>query len=214
MDVFMQNSIPESMKASTNTSPGVSAGEDAVRGNTYGLLAHLLSEPPTAETLALLIQIDVSRQTSNALELSWNMLRLASEQVSIEQLDDEFHDLFIGVGRGEVVPYGSWYMTGFLMDRSLSVLRHDLAELGIERQQGVSEPEDHAAALCDAMAILINDAQEPSLQSRFFNTHIAPWMGRFFNDLQTAKTARFYRVVGRLGEQFIEFEKKYLKMFA
>ena len=220
MDTFAQDKVPESMpeleKASRSTNRGMLAQEDAVRGNTYGLLAHLLSRPPTAETLALLIQIDVPRQTSNALESSWNMLRLASEQVSVEQLDDEFHDCFIGVGRGEVVPYGSWYMTGFLMDRSLSLLRNDLAELGIERQQGISEPEDHAAALCDAMAILINDAQEPSftLQCRFFNTHIAPWMGRFFNDLQAAKTARFYRVVGRLGEEFIEFEKKYLTMFA
>ena len=125
-------------------------------------------------------------------------------------LGDEYLALFIGLGRGEVVPYGSWYMTGFLMEQPLARLRSDLAELGIERQEGVREPEDHAAALCDAMALLISgdDPAPVALQSRFFARHMEPWMGKFFRDLQQAPSARFYRAVGQLGEQFMDVETR------
>ena len=186
----------------------------SLRANTYGLLALLLSRPPLAETLSLLQQIRVPEQAGDGLELSWKMLQLASEHVAEDALDNEFHACFIGIGRGELVPYGSWYMTGMLMDRPLALLRQDLAALGIERQQGISEPEDHVAAVCDAMSLLVRDAADDSMsrQRRFFDSHIAPWMGRFFKDLQVAKTAGFYRVVGRLGEQFIAFEQQYLSM--
>ncbi|MDX1529573.1 MAG: molecular chaperone TorD family protein, partial [Gammaproteobacteria bacterium] len=128
-------------------------------------------------------------------------------------LDDEYHDLFIGIGRGEVIPYGSWYLTGFLMDRPLAVLRGDLAELGFERQQDVKEPEDHIAALCEIMAMLItNEEHDIAVQRRFFQAHIEPWGRTFFQDLQKAKTARFYRAVGQFGEQFVDFEQKYLSL--
>ena len=82
-------------------------------------------------------------------------------------MDAEYQDLFIGVGRGEVVPYGSWYMTGFLMDKPLALLRADLAALGFERQENVKEPEDHAAALCETMAMLINEGQDLDAQRTF-----------------------------------------------
>jgi TorA maturation chaperone TorD len=87
-------------------------------------------------------------------------------------------------------------------------LRGDLRELGIERQAGVHEPEDHAAALCDTMALLITADEPASLgrQHGFFARHIEPWVPRFFRDLQQAKSARFYRAVGQLGELFIGVE--------
>ncbi len=127
-------------------------------------------------------------------------------------LDDEFHDLFIGIGRGELVPYASWYRTGFLMDRPLVALRRDLALLGLERDASVREPEDHAAALAEVMALLADAAagQDASTQRLFFCEHIDPWMPSFFADLQTAANADFYRPVGRLGAAFIDLERDWL----
>jgi TorA maturation chaperone TorD len=145
---------------------------------------------------------------------AWKMLRSAAERCSPAELDDEYHDLFIGVGRGEMVPYGSWYMTGFLMEQPLAKLRSELDLLGFVRQEGVAEPEDHAAALCDVMA-LISDGEGGApleVQAGFFERHVAPWMGRFFRDMQQAPSARFYRAVGQLGEQFVELEKQYLNI--
>lgn len=211
----MNLSVQESSTKTQTLDPSRVADENSLRANTYGLLGVLLSRPPTAETLSLLQLIEVPEHTGNSLELCWKMLRLASEHVAEEQLDNEFHDCFIGLGRGELVPYGSWYMTGMLMDRPLSLLRQDLMDLGIERQQGISEPEDHVAAECDVMSILARDPDPASLglQQRFFEAHIAPWMGRFFKDLQQAKSAGFYRVVGRLGDEFLSLEEQYLGMY-
>ena len=131
----------------------------------------------------------------------------------MEAVDDEFHDLFIGVGRGELIPYGSWYRTGFVMDKPLAVLRSDLAALGFERREDVSEPEDHAAALLETMALIAASPEHDfDVQRRFFDRHLAIWMPTFFADLQSADSARFYRAVGKFGERFMKFETQYLSI--
>jgi TorA maturation chaperone TorD len=122
--------------------------------------------------------------------------------------------LFIGLGRGELVPYGSWYVTGFLMERPLAELRVDLKRLGMERQEDVHEPEDHVAALCETMSLLVLSGDEAPFdeQREFFSKHLAPWIGRFFGDLAAAPSAHFYRSVGLLGERFMEVERTYFSM--
>ncbi len=192
---------------------------DAVRANTYSVLATLLAAPPASDVLALIKTIETPSRNNNGnsgMAAAWGALKLAGERAAIEALDDEYHDLFIGVGRGEMVPYASWYLAGFMMDKPLAVLRQDLAELGFERRGNVCEPEDHLAALCETMSLIINSSGEIPFdrQRRFFNDHMAPWTGRFFLDLQNAKTARFYRAVGQFGEQFMEIERQYLSMLA
>lgn len=183
--------------------------EDRVRGNVYALLGHLLAAPPDEALLETLAAIDPVPAGDSLLTAAWQMLGHAATRAAPADLQDEYQNLFIGLGRGEVIPYASWYLTGFLMERPLASLRDELRVLGIERQAGVSEPEDHAAALCDAMALMIGGEDPVPLarQARFFARHIEPWMGRLFRDLQQAGSARFYRAVGQLGEQFLEVEK-------
>jgi TorA maturation chaperone TorD len=121
----------------------------------------------------------------------------------------EYNALFIGVGRGELVPYASYYLTGFLNDRPLARLRGDMQALGLERAPGVAEPEDHIAALCEMMAGLITGAFGESSdigQRRFFERYLAPWAGRFFGDLERAEAARLYRPLGAVGSLFLEIE--------
>ena len=187
---------------------------ERLRANTYSLLAALLAAPPPQSLIQLLTRISPAEVGGgDQLASAWEVLRLAGERASVESLDDEYHALFVGIGRGELVPYGSWYMTGFLMDQPLAVLRRDLAELGFERQANVKEPEDHVAALLETMGLLIGDGDTSvNVQRRFFQSHMGPWMKTFFLDLQKASAARFYRAVGQFGDQFIEFEQKYLTM--
>ncbi|HHB11839.1 MAG TPA: molecular chaperone, partial [Chromatiales bacterium] len=130
-----------------------------------------------------------------------------------QSLDDEYHALFIGVGRGETVPYASWYLTGLLMEKPLALLRRDLARLGIERSPEVCEPEDHAGALCESMALLVDDPDVVADTERgFFETHIDPWLGRFFEDLSRAPSARFYAPVAVLGQRFLALERRYFSL--
>jgi TorA maturation chaperone TorD len=182
--------------------------EDRARAGIYALLGNLLAQSPDEALLGVLRGIPLREDGPGDLAGAWRELAVAAAEARPEALRDEYVALFIGLGRGEVVPYGSWYATGFLMERPLAELRAELRDLGFERQPGVQEPEDHAAALCDTMALLITGDPPASLdlQQGFYLRHIEPWMPRFFDDLQRAGSARFYRAVALLGRRFIDVE--------
>ena len=189
--------------------------EDQIRANTYRLLGTLMAKPPAQDIVDLLRQIEVDEaEQDSAMAVAWKTLSLAASRTTVDALDDEYHALFIGVGRGEVVPYGSWYLTGFMMERPLAQLRQDLKRFGLERAEETKEPEDHAGALCETMSLLIESpkAISPHVQKGFFDDHVSPWMGKFFEDLQKAEAANFYSAVGALGEQFIAVDRQYLDM--
>lgn len=187
------------------------AQEDAQRAGVYGLLGVLLRKPPSEEMFAVLRRLDAVDGDGDAMARAWALLRLAAQHSEIASVDDEFHALFIGVVSGELLPYASWYQTGFLMERPLSELRDDMGRLGFAREEGVGEPEDHAAAMCEVMSLLASDTKgDTVLQAEFFGRHMAPWIERFFGDLETAQNAVFYRAVGRLGNAFMALERSYL----
>jgi TorA maturation chaperone TorD len=212
--VPLPTSAPVAAVAAQMASHGEPAPEDAARSGVYALLAALLRDVPDAELLAGVRELAPSTGR-DAFAQAWERLRLAAASVEMSAMDDEYHQLFIGLGRGELVPYGSWYQTGYLMERPLSQLRDDLAALGFERSPDVREPEDHVAALCEVMAEL---AQDPSVdiagQRAFYEAHMGAWVGRFWSDLEQAETALFYRSVGRLGVVFNELEQRFLTMDA
>ena len=207
--------IRSAMDAEAAPPPGV-ADDDAVRANTYGLLGALLAAPPRREHFDLLANIDIPSTdvpSVDDLGAAWSGLGRAAEHADVDAVDDEYHALFIGVGRGELIPYCSWYLTGFVMDKPLAALRTDLAALGFERRDDVKEPEDHAAALLETMALLAASAEHGiDVQRRFFDRHVATWMRTFFADLQSADSARFYRAVGQFGDRFMTFETQYLSI--
>lgn len=187
--------------------------EDAIRGNTYALLAALLASPPDQCVIDRLRRVDIGRsEAGTPLEGAWRALHEAAETATPVELDDEYHALFVGLGRGELIPYGSWYIAGFMMDQPLAELRADLSRLGFERREKVFETEDHACAQLEIMAMLIGEGESLTEQRRLFARHLQPWMRTFFRDLRDARSAAFYRAVGEFGEQFMEFEQQYLMM--
>jgi TorA maturation chaperone TorD len=178
---------------------------DAARAAEYALLSTLLSRAPDGVMLTRLAGV---RGDPSPLGLAHAALAEAADASRVERVEREFFDLFIGIGRGEVLPYGSFYLTGFLNERPLARLREDLARLGIERVAGNYEPEDHAAILCEIMACLIRGTLDapPGADRDLFEKHLAPWIGRFFADLERAEAADLYRHVGVLGRTFIAVE--------
>jgi TorA maturation chaperone TorD len=177
----------------------------AARAQEYALLASLLVRAPDA---AFLSKLSVLRGDATPLGVAHAALGQAAGQANVARVEREFFDLFIGLGRGELLPYGSYYLTGFLHERPLARLRADLAPLGIERAEGNCEPEDHAATLCEIMSgVLSGRLPAPTgTDQRIFEKHLAPWIGRFFADLERAEAADLYRHVGTLGRVFFDIE--------
>ena len=178
---------------------------DAARAREYALLAALLARSPDAVMLQRLAGLPGD---TTALGAAHAALADAASRANPEDVEREYFDLFIGLGRGELLPYASYYLTGFLHERPLARLRATLARLDIERAPGQAEPEDNAAILCDIMAgVASRELPAPEGAERdLFEQHLSPWIGRFFADLERAKAARFYRAVGTLGRVFMEIE--------
>lgn len=187
--------------------------EDVLRANLYRLLAHVLRAAPQQSDIDVFAGMDGD---DTPIGQAIAALAHIARNTRPETIGREYHDLFIGLGRGELVPYGSYYLTGFLNEKPLARLRGDMVRLGIERRPDVAEPEDHIAAVCEMMAGLIlgdfGDASSLDEQRDFFKAHVAPWAKHFFTDLEAARSSVFYAGVGRLGGAFMEVEEQAFAM--
>jgi TorA maturation chaperone TorD len=183
------------------------APEDVLRAQLYRMLANALSDAPTFDDLKR-----YARLTGDGTPLGIAFAAFARVAVvtTPESAKREYQDLFIGVGRGELVPYGSYYLTGFLQEKPLARLRQDLAAHGIRRSEATSDPEDHVAAVLGAFAGLIDGAFGAPLglddQKAFYERHIQSWMPVFFRDLEAANASVFYASLGSIGRAFLDIE--------
>ncbi|MCA3264792.1 MAG: molecular chaperone TorD family protein [Azospirillum sp.] len=215
-DLYAQSDDMTSPKMENEQSAAEIADEDMLRAQLYALLGELLADIPTAQTLARVGEL--SGDPATELGESVNALAAVARKTTAQQASDEYHDLFIGVAAGELQPYASVYLTGFLHEKPLADLRGTMGELGIARAAKRAEPEDHIASLCEMMAGLIvggfGAPADLKTQREFFDRHLAPWAGRFFEDLAAAKAARLYMPVGRIGKLFLEIEREAFAMDA
>jgi TorA maturation chaperone TorD len=178
---------------------------DRARAQEYALLATLLSHSPSAQ---LLQRLTLLRGDASPLGLAHAALGQAAARADETSAAREYFDLFGGLGQHALLPYASHYLAGSLYGRPLARLRETFQNLGIERAAGHSEPEDHVAILCEIMAGLVGGdiAGPPGADRGFFESHLGPWIRRFFVDLEGAGSADFYARVGSLGRIFIDIE--------
>jgi TorA maturation chaperone TorD len=180
---------------------------DLARSEQYALLAALLLRPPNGTFLERLAGLEGS---ATPLGQAQAALGEAAATASGPAVEREYFELFIGVGRGELLPYASYYLTGFLNERPLVRLRQDLARLGLERSDGHTDPEDHLGTVCEVMSGFTSGsfAASRAEERDFFTRHLAPWAERFFADLEQAEDARFYKAVGTMGRIFMQLEQE------
>ena len=178
---------------------------DAARAQEYALLSVLLAKAPDADLLERLSKLGGD---DSLIGEAHRELAVAASLARADRVEREYFDLFIGVGRGELLPYASYYLTGFLHERPLARLRGDLFLLGVERTEGNPDPEDHIALLCEIIAGIIAKrfTADEGADRDFFEKHIKPWASRFFSDLEQGEASEFYRSVGKLGRLFIQVE--------
>jgi TorA maturation chaperone TorD len=180
---------------------------DSARAREYALLATLLSHSPDAQLLSRLAGLHID---ASPIGMAHTALAEAAQQASEESVASEYFALFAGLRDTALLPYASHYLTDTLYGRPLARLRETLQRLGVEKAPERIEPEDHAGFLCEVMAGLVNgDIPAPDgTDQTFFAEHLASWIGRFFVDLETNKSADFYRSVGTLGRTFIDVEAR------
>ena len=178
---------------------------DQARAREYSLLSALLLSSPDALLLARLAKL---RGDGSTLGSAHEAVAQAAVRVDADQVSREYFNLFVGVGRGELLPYASFYLTGSLHARPLAQLWVPLRERYFERADWMKEPEDHAGVLFEIMAALATGeiAAPPGTDREIFQNYLATWIGRFFEDLEHAKSAEFYARVGTLGRVFMAIE--------
>jgi TorA maturation chaperone TorD len=183
--------------------------EDQARADVYALLGQLLLAAPSDQMLASLSQVGGG---DGELGDSIQSLSQVANAVDAASVEREYNVLFIGVGRGEVLPYASYYLTGFLHEKPLADLRATLRTLGVRRRDDVVEPEDHLGTLCEIMSGLITgqfgENASLQMQKEFFNAHMAPWAAHCFQDLETAESAVLYAPIGSLGRSMMAIEQE------
>ncbi len=187
--------------------------EDLLRADLYNFLGALLARPPEG---ALLGKVADLQGDDTELGQGISALARLARVTKTATAEREFNALFIGMARGELLPYASFYLTGFLNEKPLAALRKDMLGLGLERAPNVFEPEDNIASLFEMMAAMISgrfgDPTDLTRQRDFFNKHIGPWAAHFFRDLEGAKNSVLYAPVGTVGRVFMEIEKEAFKM--
>lgn len=189
---------------------------ELARANAYALLAHLLFAPPQASVLDSLRQ-GQHADAADAMSQSWNALCAAAQDA--DAIADEYAALFESMGKPVVSLYGSWYLTGFLMEKPLALLRDDMQRMGLARQEGQSDPEDHIAGELEVMRHLIMRG-DAAWQQCFFQQHLQPWYRDFCAALAEADVSGqtssngFYRTVARFMQTFLDMERDYFRLQA
>ncbi len=189
--------------------------EDRLRADLYNYLGLILARPPDQ---MLLDQSAALSGDDTPLGQAIQGLARVAKVSKPKAVQSEFNALFIGLGRGELLPYASYYLTGFLNEKPLANLRATMANFGMARADDIFEPEDNIASLMEMMAGMIvgrfGRVATLQEQNEFFNAHIGTWATHYFTDLQAAKSSVLYASVGAVGAAFLDIEREAFRMTA
>jgi TorA maturation chaperone TorD len=207
------------MMPAPHSTPTSALDEETARSELYGLLALLYYAPPATELIAKLRVAATDAPAAGAfLEAPWRALVGAARAMTEQVIQSEYNALFGGMGKPEVYLYGSHFLSGFLNEKPLARLRTELGQLGLAREDSMSETEDHFAYLCEVMRYLIagDDVAVANLtrQQAFFSTHLQPWVIMMCDDIQKHPRAQFYAVLAELTRAFMGIEAQGFDMQA
>lgn len=184
------------------------APEDAARANLYALIGRLFYDAPDSILLAEICrEPDESPDEGGAVADAWRALRAAARTAYPAVLKQEYDGLFVGVGRAEVTPYTSHYVTGTSPERHLVRLREQMALWGLVRRGAAYEFEDHVSGICDVMRFLILEGQPEEQQRLFFKEFVYPGMAPFLEAVKGAPSSGFYCFVAQFASALMEIEQ-------
>ena len=117
----------------------------------------------------------------------------------------EFSQLFLEPFAKVIRPYASYYLTGQFFTEPLKTWRGFLNQLGIEKPQGFTDPEDVLAFELDVMRWLVDKQAAADdadrwlrLQATCLKEHLLVWAPSCAADIEQAPQAAFYRGAAQL----------------
>jgi len=194
------------------------SAEDQARADCYAVLARLFADAPDRAFLDTLGgAARHPHDDSIPLAASWNRLLDASRAMDADAARQEYDDLFVGVGKSEVNLHGSHWHSDAHAQKPLVTLRSDLAALGLARKGESAMFEDHFAALCESMRLLIaGDVDRRSApigaQREFFQKHLQPWVFDCCAAIEKCSLANYYVRVAEFTCLFMAVERDSLDM--
>ena len=204
------------MQATPPVFTDVIAPEDQARADLYALLSRLYSAAPDATLLAAIASADElaadGTEIESRLARDWKALIAASAVTDPQAAADEYQQLFVGVGQSEVSLHGSAYAKAASGKTLLVGIREALDQLGLARQPGTSMFEDHLAAVCETMRLLIAGSGQPQpfdvgRQRQFFEDCVGNWVFACCSAIITKPVANYYRRVAQFTESFMALER-------
>jgi len=189
--------------------------EDHGRANFYALISRLFADAPDASLLRAIAgspPLDTD-DDGMPLALAWSHLVAACTAVDVDAAVEEYETLFIGVGKAPLNLHASHHLTGFMMEQPLADVRTALATLGFARIGAQTMVEDHLAALCEVMRVLIVGGSDVApapldVQRSFFVAHISPWFERCCAAIAESSLANFYRTVAQFTCNHLQIERE------
>ena len=205
------NNTSATLLGPTAVAGSAALDEEIARAEVYGLLSALYYAPAAGDLLSQLrVAVTDSPVPGGFLEAPWSTLVGQSRALDDHAIGLEYDALFGGVGKPEVSLFGSHYLSGFLNEKPLARLRTELAQLGLARDEHMSETEDHLAYLCEVMRYLIagDDAALSNLarQKAFFTAHLQPWAAQMCETVGAHPKARFYAALAIFCAAFVDVE--------
>ena len=188
------------------------AEEDRARAEFYALLGRLYTAPPDAPLLAAIGASDLWRDgETNPLAGAWNRLVLASRGMDAEAAEQEYTDLFVGVGKAACNLHASYWLPE-AAQKPLVAVRGELAALGLGRVHESAVYEDQLGALCETMRILIagapgRDPKPVAVQKAFFDRFVGGWVNRCCDAITQSPVANYYRRVAEFTCSFMAVER-------
>jgi TorA maturation chaperone TorD len=182
--------------------------EEEARAGFYNLLARLFYAPPDGALLQSLATAPDIQAEDGELASSWKSLKEVAANTDPESVRDEYDTVFVGTGKSPVTLYACAYSIRYSSDTPLAALRGDLMRLGLGRREGVNEPEDHIATLCDTMRHLIGvQGRDLGEQRAFFMRWIAPSCAALCDAIEAEPQTAFYKPVARFAKVFFDIER-------
>ena len=133
---------------------------------------------------------------------------------TLKELQEEYYKLFVNPFEDSLVETtASYYLNGRSYDQALVDIRTLMHEAGVQKDAGVSLPEDSLVVMLDTFASLVEEEKSGGgektrrLQGRLLEEFLEPFTEKFTATLQNNEHADFYYLCCRILGGYLDLEK-------